>query len=328
MNNNEEKLLREYIRHSLTDQVILSEGIKDVLKKALESGLSTIKSLLGRLESSMDSSLEFRNILKKNGGDEVVSKIDAAGEEFKVAIKDAGASTPAGKNESRRFIHRGTNRRREHALDEVALGGFEIVGFALAVVGGVPLILKAAYKLMQLLGFKEASEKLEVAYEKSHHFEEAVIDYAIPDKALYAIYITIQEKKNPAAVANLKIYQADPAADEKSTTTKSRRALDAFGRAAGKELKGRSAKRSMTFEEFVKSDERKQYEKRVWALILIPWLYAGLSSLHHLFSGIIGVMEGAATGVKAIEVGTAAAEAAPTIASEITSAVSALAKAV
>lgn len=345
MNKHEEKLLREYIQHNLRSQDLLNEGVKDVLKKALSSALKKIDELIGKLKSFVPASEKVITALEKNGAKEFVSKIETMGQEFESSIDAAADAVPSKMGESRyrpRRTRYTRNKRvtvaesiqRRRALNEVVLGGFEIVGFILAAVGGLPLLLTVLEKLVGWMGFKSAAKKISVAHEKAHHFEEMVVDYVIPDKALYVVYLIIEEEKNPDEFANLKIYQSDTSdlggESFKSTHSRKGATRDDPGGGKGKlrrSTSSRGLKRSMTLEEFRESEEKQKYEKRAWAIVLLPWLISGLFSLHHMFHGILGALEGAATGVKAIEVGTAAAEAVPTIAGEIGSAMAAIAKA-
>lgn len=313
----EEALLREYIRQSLQDQDLLNEGVKDVVIKAVKTALSKIDSLIEKLKRFTPASEKIFDVIEEKGAGDFFSKVEKMGQEFESSIDAAAGAVPSkiGESKYRQRTRYVRNRRaslnehiqRNRALNEVVLGGFEIVGLILAAIGGVPLLLKGLYKLAGLLRLKTVSEKLKVAYEKAHHFEEAIIDYAIPDKVLYAVYIAIQEEKNPDSVANLKIYQSSEGD-------------------SGEKL-GSDEPRAMTLKEFSGSKERKKYEKRAWAMMLLPWLISGLFSLSHMFHGIVGALEGAATGVKAIEVGTVAAESGSAIASEIGAAVSAMVKA-
>ena len=103
----------------------------------------------------------------------------------------------------------------------------------------------------------------------------------------------LEERSNPDRVANLNLYVDDP-------KTK----LD--------------GERSMSFEEFRKSDIRKKYEKRVYALILLPWIISGLMSIQHMMHGWLGAVEGAATAEKALFTGTQAVDVARKIAGEFT----------
>lgn len=341
MNNREERLLREYIRHNLSDQSVLSEGIKDLLKKPLSAALAKIEELINKLKSATPASDKVINALEKSGAGDFVSKVSAVGQDFETSINDAAGAVPSKMGESRRYSPMRYRRNRQptiiedararRALNEMVLGGFEIAGLILAAIGGVPLLLKGLKKLAGFLGFDGVAEKLNMAYEKAHHFEEMVVDYAIPDKALYAVYLAIEEERNPEEFANLKMYQSD-ASDLGGQTFKSthRRDRDELGQGTGRlkrTMSGRGLRRTLTLEEFAQSEEKQKYQKRTWAIVLLPWLISGLFSLGHMLHGIIGALEGVATGVKAVEVGTAAAEVAPGIASEIGVAVRAIARA-
>lgn len=343
MNSREEKLLREYIQHSLnaSEQSVLNEGIRDLLKKPLTAALAKIEDLINRLKSATPASDKVLNALEKSGAGDFVSKVSAVGEDFEASINDAASAVPSKLGESKYHFHSRYKRNRQptlledirsrRALNEIAFGGFEVVGLILAALGGFPLLLKGLKKLAGFLGFETVAEKLNAAYEKAHHFEEMVVDYAIPDKALYAVYLAIEEEKNPEEFANLKLYQDDPSglggqpfrSTHQRTSGETGERTGTFKRTTS----GRGLRRTMTFEEFAESEEKHKYQKRTWAIVLLPWLISGLFSLGHMFHSILGALEGAATGVKAIEVGTAAAEVAPSIAGEIGSAVTALVRA-
>ena len=302
MNRNEEKILREYIRAELTS-ARLDEGAKDILKKALGTALSKLDGLISTLKRLNPISDTVIDAIEKNDGAAAISSVEALGQKFESDIASASDALPAPKQESMAYKrYRDTlTRRRRQPINEVALGGFEIIGLALAALGGVPLVLKMIAKLAKLMKFDAVAAKLESAYKSAHHFEEKVIDIVIPDRAMYAVYVMFEERSSPDRVANLKLYQDDPKVK-----------LD--------------GDRSMTLEEFSKSDVKKKYEKRVYALILLPWLISGLLSIEHMLHSWLGVLEGAATAEKSLFVGTRVAEIVPVVASDIGAAVSSLSK--
>lgn len=63
-----------------------------------------------------------------------------------------------------------------------------IIGLALGIIGGIPIILKTLQKLASLLRLKRLSHALESAHEVVHHIEARVIDVVIPDRLSYAVY--------------------------------------------------------------------------------------------------------------------------------------------
>lgn len=300
MNNQDEELLREYVRMQLSDS-ILNEGISDLFKKGVGAVLSKISKMIDSLKQMTPTSDAVIDVLEKNGADSAVAQIGTVGEQFESSMAAADKSVPAPKQESfafkryQRVILERRTSQYTHKKTITEVGVFESVGLVLAAIGGIPLILKAAYKLAALMKFEKAAEKIKVAYEASHHFEEKVIDIVIPDKAIYAVYMMFEERSNPDKVANLNLYVDDP---------KSK--LD--------------GERSMTLEEFRKSDTRKKYEKRAYALILLPWIVSGLVSIEHMLHGWIGAVEGAATAEKSVFVGTQAVDVARKIAGEFTAA--------
>lgn len=300
MNKQEEKLLREYIRAHL-DEPILSEGIGDLFQKGVEIALAKISKIIDSLKQMTSTSDAAISILEKNGASDVVSKIDSIGEQLESSMVAVDEAVPSPKQESRAFRRyqrtiferRAMLQSNKRSIREV--GVFEAVGLVLAAIGGIPLILKAAYKLASFMKFKNAAEKIKVAYSAAHHFEEKVIDVVVPDKAIYAIYMMFEERSNPDKVANLNLYVDDP----KTKLT---------------------GERSMTLEEFKKSDVRKKYEKRVYALILLPWLISGLMSIEHMLHGWLGAVEGAATAEKSLFVSAQATDAIRKIAGEFATA--------
>lgn len=298
MNKQQENLLREYVRTSLSNET-LNEGVGDLLKKGVEVVLSKISKTINSLKQMVPTSDAVIDTLEKNGASDVIAKAESIGQQFESSIDAASESIPAPKKESRAYKlyqrtlieQRDFEKKNRRQINEV--GVFESVGLILAAIGGVPLILKGAYKLASFMKFEKAAEKIKVAYEAAHHFEEKVIDIAVPDKAIYAVYMMFESRSNPDRVANLNLYVDDP-------KTK---------------LNG---ERSMSFEEFRKSDTRKKYEKRVYALILLPWIISGLMSIQHMLHGWLGAVEGAATAEKALFTGTQAVDVARKIAGEFT----------
>lgn len=303
MNSAEEKILREYIRSQIENDH-LNEGVKDILKKTLDVSLSKLESLINTLKKFNPISEKIIDVIEKNGGADVVAKVATIGEKLESDISSADSAVPSAKKETKAYkrYKMVESRRNKRPINEVALGGFEIVGLVLAAIGGVPLVLKLVSKLAKLMKLDAAASKLETAYKSAHHFEEKIIDLVVPDKAMYAVYMMFEERSNPDNVANLKLYQDDP---------KSK--ID--------------GNRSMTLEEFSKSDVKKKYEKRVYALILLPWLISGLISIEHMLHSWVGILEGAATTEKSIFVGTRVAEMVPQIASELGTVISSLSKA-
>lgn len=59
----------------------------------------------------------------------------------------------------------------------------------------------------------------------------------------------------------------------------------------------------LPYQEYVKSDVRKKVEKQMYTIMLIPFLLHGVSAVAHAGLSLIGAAEGAATTVKAVEIG-------------------------
>jgi hypothetical protein len=84
----------------------------------------------------------------------------------------------------------------------------------------------------------------------------------------------------------------------------------------------------MTLEEFKKSDVKKKYEKRIYALILLPWIISGLMSIEHMLHGWLGAVEGAATAEKSLFVGAQATDTIRKIAGEFATATASMSETV
>jgi hypothetical protein len=83
-------------------------------------------------------------------------------------------------------------------------------GITLGAIGGVPLLLKGLYKLAAFLKMPKTSQAFQHAYHVAHHFEEKVIDYAVPDNLSYLWYKGQQKvvTKDGSAVMSLEEYKA------------------------------------------------------------------------------------------------------------------------
>jgi len=78
------------------------------------------------------------------------------------------------------------NEATKQQLNE--FGVTAAAGITLGAIGGVPMLLKGLYKLASFLKMPKTSQAFQHAYHVAHHFEEKVIDYAVPDKLSYLWY--------------------------------------------------------------------------------------------------------------------------------------------
>ncbi len=76
----------------------------------------------------------------------------------------------------------------QQALNE-DFGITAVLGAGLAVMGGLPLLFKGLHKLAEVLGAHGAAELFLKAEKVTHHFEQKVVDFAMPFRLAYAVYL-------------------------------------------------------------------------------------------------------------------------------------------
>lgn len=186
-----------------------------------------------------------------------------------------GTQTPAQEGFVREItdiISEGNATHKKEFLNEV-LTPTVVFGFLLAIVGGTPMLLKALYKLAKKLQLTNTAKALNHAYHVAHKIEEKVVDYAIPDKLSYGLYINLWKK--------------------------------------GFKVRGSGAtKKPFTYEEYSAGtgNARHQVEGLVYKMLLTYFfVHGGIGAIKAGIS-MMGVAEGAATSVKAVELAGAVGE--------------------
>lgn len=191
---------------------VLNEGkVMDSLKKSMASAaqklVSKIDEKIGQLKSYVPVAEELTDmVLDVEGGTQVISDIQQDGSKFKDAADDIKSidlpAIESVKTESAVL-------RSTHAINETVIemdmsnqsrrllkevGVFEIVGLGLALMGGIPMVLKLLMKLAGFFKLNKTKEVLKKAYDAAHHFEETVVDYLVPDRISYAVYKKFTQK--------------------------------------------------------------------------------------------------------------------------------------
>ncbi len=69
------------------------------------------------------------------------------------------------------------------------LGASAVLGIGLAIMGGLPMLFKGLHKLAAALGAESSAQLFERAEHVTHHFEQKVVDFAMPFKLAYAVYL-------------------------------------------------------------------------------------------------------------------------------------------
>ena len=157
------------------------------------------------------------------------------------------------------------------------MGPGTILGFGLAVVGGLPLLFKGLHSLAGYLNAPRIAALFEKAEHVSHAFEEKVVDYAIPDRLSYAIYKFLFEK-----------------------------GFHVTGK------KGKGKKGPLSFEQYKsdadKTGARKKTEGLAYKALLIYFAVNGLIGVLKAGASLLGFVEGGATAIKGVELARGAEE--------------------
>lgn len=158
-----------------------------------------------------------------------------------------------------------------------ALGVTAVLGVGLAVMGGLPLLFKGLHKLASVLGATGAAELFKKAEHVTHHFEEKVIDFAMPFRLAYAVYLGLWK-------IGIKLTKGDEPLNEIEIKAEDE------GKEAIKHAKG-----------------------LVYKVLLIYLAINGIAGVLKAGASLLGFVEGGATTVKGIELARGAEEVAKLI---------------
>jgi hypothetical protein len=149
-------------------------------------------------------------------------------------------------------------------------GASAVVGIGLAVMGGLPMLFKGLHKLANVLNAPNAAAMFEKAEHVTHAFEQKTIDFIVPDKLSYAVYKILFNK----------------------------------GIKMSNEM--------LSFEEFQvnsdKSNAMKKAQGLIYKSLLIYFAVQGIHGVLKAGTSLLAFVEGAATGVKGVELAKGAAE--------------------
>lgn len=315
-NSISETHLRRIVREEIERKYLLDEGlwddVKDGVKKLSDYVSKKFKSAVGEWSSIINEKIQALS-KKPEGMDVVMSAI-------KYGMKDSGEALVLDKtlkiakslnketvssaiqsdlegpihDTAQQFQKSGKKlgevysilSTREYTRNQKVLkemGPATILGFGLAIVGGLPMLFKGLHKLAIHLKAEKLAEIFEKAEHISHALEEKTIDYMIPDKLSYSIYKFLNEK--------------------------------GFHVSKKEDL--------MSYEEYKsdadKSGARKKTEGLVYKSLLIYFALNGLMGVLHAGASLLGFVEGGATAVKGIELVRGAKEVAKIVGSSVAS---------
>jgi len=160
------------------------------------------------------------------------------------------------------------------ASPEVLLEDFGItavVGVFLGIMGGLPMLFKGLHKLAKVLGADGAAHLFEKAEHVTHHFEQKVIDFAMPDRLAYAVYMGLWK-------LGVHLTKGDEPLNEI-------------------EVKTDDGPKAIS-----------QCKNLIFKTLLIYFAIQGITGALHAGASMLGFVEGAASTVKGIELAKGAAE--------------------
>jgi hypothetical protein len=314
-----EAKLRKIIREELTRQYIVQEGLTDDAKQGIikltkavkdkikgkakelaakiSEAIATFKKMPNELKTLIDAikkgmkesgeSIKLDDTLKdaKQFGSTDFKKV--AEEDFE-NLKSNAANLSNAKTES--LLKLNSLLAEEHVsqkslLNESIIG---IVGMGLAGMGFLPMLFKALSKVATWLKLPKIASVMEKAEHFFHKIEEDVIDFIVPDKFSYKVYLALQ---NTPFSSGLKLSVGDDIVSFEDYTSDKAKAYEK----PGKENKHPRSVRS-------------KVDGLIYKGLLIFFLYEGIQGVLHSGASMLGILEGSASAVKGVELAAAAEE--------------------
>ena len=315
-----EAKLRKIIREELTRQYIVQEGLADDAKKGIVKLTKAVKEKIKGKAKELAAKISEAMASFKNMPDELKTLIDAikkgmkeSGESIKLDdtlkdakkfgttdfkevadqdfqnLKDNAANLSNAKTESLLKLNSlllVEDLEVEKTLLRESLVG--LAGIGLAAMGFLPMLFSALKKIASWL----KCPKIASAMEKSEHFfhalEEKVIDFIVPDKFSYKVYLALQ--KTPFS-SGLKLSAGDDIISFEDYTSDKAKAYEK----PGKESKHPRSVRS-------------KVDGLIYKGLLVFFLWEGIRGVLHSGASMLGILEGSASAVKGVELATAAEE--------------------
>ncbi len=241
----------------------IGEKIEELSKepKDLKLVMSAIKQGMSESGESLplDDTLKMAKSLKKEDA------LAAVQEDFEGPVKTTAKKMQTGKAVGEAYSILSTNKYiyQQGVLSE--MGPETLLGFGLAIVGGLPLLFSGLIKLAKLLNAHKVMELFKKAEHLAHAFEEKVVDYLVPDMLSYQIYKFLNGKGYYVS-KNKKLLSYD---DYKSDVDK--------------------------------SNARKKTDGLVYKALLIYFAINGLIGVLKAGASLLGFVEGGATAIKGVE---------------------------
>lgn len=205
------------------------------------------------------------NLAKEAQAEIEAQKSAVAGQQQQQPV---AAATEAFVRETTVILNEGIRQASKptRAINE-ALTPTVVLGFALALIGGIPMLIKALHKLAGKLKLEKTANVLKHAHHVAHSAEQKIIDYIIPDILSYKLYTKFWK--------------------------------------AGIKVRGSKAfERPITMEEYKagEGNVRETVESIVYKVMLVWFFAQGIRGAWTAGASMLGLAEGAASSVKAVEI--------------------------
>jgi hypothetical protein len=170
-------------------------------------------------------------------------------------------------------------------LNESLIG---LVGIGLAALGFLPMLFAALSKVASWLKCPKIAESMEKAEHFFHKIEENVIDFIVPDKFSYKVYLSLQD--TPFS-KGLKLSAGDEIISFDDYTSDKAKAYEKPGKESNHPRSVRS-----------------KVDGLIYKGLLIFFLWEGIQGVLHSGASMLGILEGSASAVKGVELAKAAEE--------------------
>lgn len=242
-----------------------AKKVFQVLKQAMQQTGETFQ---------MDAGLQAAKELGRLGSDGALAAVQQD-LEGPVHEKAKAAQVKAeGKYLSSIYVvlsEQGYTRIPQQPLNE-DLGVTSVLGIGLAIMGGLPLLFKGLHKLASVLGAERAAAIFEKAEHVTHHFEQKVVDFAMPFRLAYVVYLGLWKLGIKLTPGDEPLNEIEIKADEE-------------GKQALAKAKG-----------------------LVYKVLLIYFAIQGIVGALQAGASLLGFVEGTATTVKGVELARGAEE--------------------
>lgn len=237
-----------------------------------------------KLDQSLTSAKEFGKI-------NVDKALEIVNADMKSGVKQKAAAAQKTKTEAKyvasvfNVLNEKSYITNSEPLNE-ALTVTTVLGISLAIVGGLPMLMKGLMKLADTMGAHNAKELFEKAYHVTHHFEQDVVNKVssiMPDHMAWWIYDFLYRKGHKLTD---KYYNNEI---EMLASTDGKKAL-------------------------------LNVKTIVYKSLLVYFAWDGIKGVLHAGASLLGAVEGVATTVKGVELAPAAAEIASSLRTAVASA--------